>query len=453
MTTLLAIFLFAFAVALMAMMLVQAVRGTHDLFCMRNLFLAGLILFQFVSGGITLWTLEFEDFPLADPLASGTKFCALLTAFLVLFQWSYRRGWFVRARAWRSRSFMHDQKPATLLVFGALFLVLGFILRVVIGRNIPIVGVLADIMAVGVLAGAAGLATWAWAPRLWNPAVALPAAGIIMGAVATTVFLTFGRRDVVSVLITALFAAYHSKWKYQGWLRLGGRLGIIMTAGVLFLAAFSTVRFMTHKESGITDIFLRLTEADVSEGLLNMASGQLAGQNSMWIIENRPPYDPFHSAIYTVSQPIPRVIWPDKPIALGFNMVREASIYRVDPGYNVGAGLIGHIWNDNPYLTLIPYAVFFGLLWRYCDERVRAQPSNPFVILPIVAGSGDMIGLPRGELGLFLFRALTAMISAWIAMRVCAGILRTFGKAPPAPADDFSDAGEYGEQAPSEEAA
>ncbi|MBX3378028.1 MAG: hypothetical protein KF678_13610 [Phycisphaeraceae bacterium] len=451
MNLVLAFIFIVLAVAVVAMMIVQAYRGTHPLLSVRNFFLVGFVIFQLMSAALSLWTLTWGEVTIDSPMTTGVIYLFAATTFLVLFLWSYSRGWWVRRFAWRSRFPFPVYTPSTLLSVGGLLLVVGFVLRIVIGRNVPVLGVLTDVLAVGVLASAAGLAMWAWAPRLWNLAVAVPAGFIILGAIACTVFQTFGRRDVVCVLLTVLFAAYQSHWRHQGWLRLAYRLGGLGVAGLIFLAAFSTVRSTTSQQSDFGDVVRGITEADVGEGLTALASGQFAAANSMWVIENRPdpyPYDPFHSIVYTVTNPIPRIIWPGKPDGLGYAMVRQARVYKFSENFTLGPGIIGHIFNDNPWLTLIPYAILFGLMWRFFDEYLVVHSLNPFITIPAVVGAGEIVGIPRGEVGLFLFRSLAAMFAAWVAMRLCAGYLRAVrgsayatAEASPENEGDEADAG------------
>ena len=70
--------------------------------------------------------------------------CANLAVavFLTLFLVSYGRGWLVRAPAWRSTYPFPAFKTSTLLGLGWMFLILGFVFRIVIGRNVPITSVL-----------------------------------------------------------------------------------------------------------------------------------------------------------------------------------------------------------------------------------------------------------------------------------------------------------------------
>src|SRR6185436_2612842 len=126
---------------------------------------------------------------------------------------------------------------------------------------------------------------------------------------------------------------------------------------------------------------------------------------------------------------------------LGKAMVTEALLLNEREAYNVGPGLIGHIYNDNPGRTRIPYAIFFGLFWRFFDEWVTAHPANPFLVLPVFVGAGDLIGVPRGDLGICLFRFTVSVATAWFMMRQCIVLLRATGRLPRVAAVDLDASG------------
>ncbi len=452
MTLLTALILLALAVLVFLVMIVQGIRRTVELLTVRNLFLAGFLLFQLVSGVLAQLTGQYADVTIREPGSTGLIYIAMVCAFLAVFWLCYNRGWFVTRHAWkRSGSDLPGLSPSAGLSLAVLMLAVGIVLRVVIGRNVPILGVLTDMMGVGVLALAAGLAAWVWAPRLWNPAVAFPAAGVIVIACGTLLFMAFGRRDIVTVVCTVLFAAYYSRWRDLSLTGMTNRLALVGGAGLLLLAAFTTIRAATWEQQDISFLVRGLGEADVGEGIAAMSTGQNAAANSMWTIENYPDefrYNPFASVVYVFTQGIPRAVWPDKPIPLGLKMVRQARVRGTSREYTMGPGIVGHIVHDNPWLTLVPYAAFLGLFCRWLDEHLRVRGSNPFVVLPITAGAGEILGLARGELGLFFFRAVVAMTAAWLAAHLCALLV---GSARGASARARPAWGEADDEAPQEE--
>jgi hypothetical protein len=122
------------------------------------------------------------------------------------------------------------------------------------------------------------------------------------------------------------------------------------------------------------------------------------------------------------------MIYPDKPTALAQVVPKQSgSIAYKAETYNVGPGIIGHIANDNPWLALVPYAVFLGLYLRLLDDLVKWNALNPFVLLPIGVGLGQIIGLARGETGHFMFMGMLNMLGAYVAMQVFVRVATTFG--------------------------
>jgi hypothetical protein len=68
-----------------------------------------------------------------------------------------------------------------------------------------------------------------------------------------------------------------------------------------------------------------------------------------------------------------------------------------------------------------------GAFLRILDEMVRLEPDNPFVVIPVGVALGEIVAIPRGELGLFVFRTIIAIVSAYIGMRMVAKLLVAFG--------------------------
>jgi hypothetical protein len=168
----------------------------------------------------------------------------------------------------------------------------------------------------------------------------------------------------------------------------------------------------------------------------------------MWAIENHPepvPYDTLASLVYFVVHPIPRMLWEDKPVGLGSLMVKQATVSGKGEEYSLGPGLVAHIVNDNPWISLPLYAILLGAGLRILDDLLKRFPNQPYVVLPLGIELGEIIGLPRGELGLFLFRAVSGMACAYFGTILVAKLLRTLGFSSYTP--ESSDP-----QAPDEEA-
>lgn len=408
------------SLALIAMCFVQSQRDEVPLASTRNFFLGGFVIFVSGSGAFALladWT-EGIDLFVEDESSSGLQYTLMMLLFLGIFFFFYKKSGFMMRVADRVRSNFSDTGPYSMLVLAFVTLLLGIFLRFAF-IYVPIVGILALILASGVCAAAAALAVWAWAPRLLNPLVALPAFGIVVTSIGISLTNQFGRRDLLTVLLACLFAAYHSHWKY-----LSKRKAImqVMPLGLGAIIVLSAVSGGRTEEANKQSVFDRLSSFNVTNvmrGSLLLLGGPETANNSMWLIEHRPeptPFNPLHSLVYAVTQPIPRATWAGKPNPLGFTMVSEAGILNRSAEFNYGPGLIGHIENDLPYVALPLYAAFLALAFLFCDRIIKVNPTNPFMIIPFAAGVGDLFGFARGEFGLFLFRATAMMVFVWFAL-------------------------------------
>jgi hypothetical protein len=149
----------------------------------------------------------------------------------------------------------------------------------------------------------------------------------------------------------------------------------------------------------------------------------------MWIIDVRSThggYDPLHSLIYFVTLPIPRDYWPGKPEGLGASVVDEAGIQGVSEEHSWGPGLVGHLYHDIVLISLPLYAAILAFAFRYMDARTMLSAGrDPLAIVVFGSALGQIIGMPRGDLGLFAFNLVAAYAGAWIVGRlVCGSILR-----------------------------
>ncbi len=429
MDTFLAIILLVVAILLVVVMAAQALRGTVDLLSMRNFFLLGFILFQLSSPAMSLITDQWSVLPVTDTPRVAIIYTVLALVFLVCFFVFY--SWGGPARVISAYVTTNAGSPGTtsMMTLAYAFLGLGLFLRFVV-MYVPYLGVAAVALGSGLIVVAVALIGWAWAPRLWNPAVMVPSVILLMVAIFSVLAESFGRRDLVAVVGALAWGAYHGHWKFLGTKALFGRLAVLGFAGIILFGAVTATRNAEKLITSPGDVLRQLGSASPFEGLFDFGTGQFTGANSMWIIQTRPDiveYDTLHTMRYVLSHPIPRRFWPDKPGALGQDLPDQARVRLVSKDLNLGPGIIGHIYNDNPWLAFVPYTIAIALILRIFDELIRQRPYNPFVVLPIAVGIGEIIALPRGEAGLFFVRALVYTAAAWVAMSVVARLLMTVG--------------------------
>lgn len=85
MADLLGTFLILLAPALMLLMLLQQIRGTHPLMSLRNYAIVGAIIYIVISPGRALITEYFGNYPVTNPVAAGLEYTVLLLIFMAAF--------------------------------------------------------------------------------------------------------------------------------------------------------------------------------------------------------------------------------------------------------------------------------------------------------------------------------------------------------------------------------
>jgi hypothetical protein len=435
------------AVGLIGYMIKQAASGKRSLLCVRNFFLLGVIIFQ-VAGAATMYIADhYGEIPPSDPNGTGLKYLGIISLFLAIFVVVYETGWLTRSI--RNRIRTQTPVPGTPALFIIALACLGAaaVCQLIL-KNLGLVGVLSEVMGVGLAAMAAGTAGWAWAGQPRNIAIAVFFVCVFGCAAALTLFEEFGRRSVVGVILAAMWGLYYGGFKYFNFRRAAIPMAVIGAGGLVLVAAVTSTRGLEDgKSRGLSEMVRRLNQADIEDGFLQLLSGQDAASNSMWVMENRPepyPYEPLGSLIYFTVNGVPRQVWPNKPISLGMTMVAQSMVAGKGEGYTVGPGLVGHIANDNPWMALPLYAVLFGAWLRIVDDLIRRYPLQPLVVMPLGVALGEILGLARGELGFFMFRATVGMVTSFLLAVGIARLMRLSGSShgagagaePSLPAED-----------------
>ncbi len=432
---LVALYLLLLAVLVVQRIVRQAIRGQVDLFSIRNLFLAGFIVFQLTSAILGLGFFIFGDVQPTNFFLVPLIYAFMVTVFLWLFAWSYRREWSPLRLVRKSGSGWDGDAGGWILLA---FIMLGFGIGLKMGLiYIPLINILASQAGGGVIAAAAACAGWAWAKNFRNPTIAVLAIAVLAAASALILYQAFGRRPVLGVLLAFGWALYWGAWRTLPVGALLRRISIWGTASIVLLVAYTASRSAAaqYDKRGITEMLRAIVDIrsdDFTAGITAVFSGQNAGGLSMWSIEtygSSYPYDPLHQVKYLASIPVPRQYWAGKPEPLGKLIVDHGYIRRKGSGnkYNVGPGIIGHAAHDFPWIALPLYAVGIGFLLRCMDEKVRWSPHVPVALLPMGVALGQVLALPRGESALFLFEGAVAITGAWIFLRLGGRIVSLFG--------------------------
>jgi hypothetical protein len=419
MQSLLAVIQIVLGFTLVSMVLVQGHNRTVPILSARNFFYFGLSIFQITSAAIAFWFEDYWETPVGDPAKIGSIYTSALITFLIIFEVVYRTGWFSFGLPRKLMTRFRVPTDAAMLTLSTVLIGFALLCKFVL-IYIPVFGVLSALMATALAAAAAGIFCWTAPKRLFNPAVITVGVFVLGAAFVVGTYQAFGRRDILSVMTGCLWGAYHGHYKYLPLRRSLIPLASVAGVGVLVLAAFTAARSHDNTKLSQGEMNTRMAQADLKAGLIDLLSGQYAAGNSMWLIQSRPesfPYDTLHSLRYATTQIIPRDWYPGKPVALGLTMVPEAGM-NVNRGdsFTLGPGLMGHVFNDNPWVALPLYPIILGVILHIFDRLLRYQPSNPFIVIPIGGALGECIALARGEFGLYLFRLVLSTITVYLAM-------------------------------------
>jgi hypothetical protein len=437
-TALAIILLAAQLLVVLSIIVRDLVNPERDALTMKGMFLTGYALFQPGSGLFTLITGEVDVVGPNDIGTSGVIFALMSWLFLLLFLWCYKHAG-PAARFGRRESPKWEVSDMSLLLIGFVSLVGGVLLRDLIG-TIPVLGVLTIMLSAGFFTSACGCAAWAWARNPGNPVKSMIALFIVSGTALALLQNAFSRRGLVAAVMSVIWSVYFAAWRGRS------RAGLVVLAlliggiGFGFVLLQSATRGTKGRGGSIMeyiDAFTRIESRDLVDPALAMASGQFAGVNSMWLIETIPaqhPYWPMHSIWYFVTQPIPRVIWEGKPWSVGNEMVHMVGVTGVKRDeFSLGPGIIGHVNVDFPFIALPLYAWLIAAALRYLDERVATNAASALIVVPISAATSQVLGMPRGELGLFAFNALAWSVGGWLAVHSLGRWLRQSGAADDPP--------------------
>lgn len=425
-TTILGIYLVLFSIALIVIMRVDAARERCPLLSTRNFFLVGIILFQSSSGAVTLLMGETErGAELEDYTLPGLVFCTILTVFVALFLWLYRSLGVVDRLA-LARTRIRTCSPSRLLWAGILVTLIGITLRFA-GMGIPYVAVLLPQLSAGCLCAGIALVATAWARSVFNLAIASILAVTLAASSATLLVGAFGRREIIGLFFSIVWALYFEKWRYMPVSRLFPRLTFAVAGLSLAVLVFSASRVggqnVDRSLGQQVERLLQIEWENVQGRFFDAVSGQFAGGISMYLYDARlkdSAYDPLHSLAYFVTLPIPRDFWPGKYEGLGFTAPDVAGVTRVADEFSWGPGLVGHLCNDIVFLSLPIYTIILAAAFRYMDVRTASSIRDPMAVAVFGSALGQGLGMPRGEIGLFAFNLLAAIVGAWLFSRVAA---------------------------------
>jgi hypothetical protein len=124
--------------------------------------------------------------------------------------------------------------------------------------------------------------------------------------------------------------------------------------------------------------------------------------------------EPFRGLIWYVTNPIPRSIWPEKPLSLSGEISEQQRVVG-----NIAPGVIGHGWAEMGFIGILYYAAFLGFLVGAADRLLQLRAANPFFVILMGSALGQIIAMSRGDTPLFLLNATMPFLFAMAVMYGC----------------------------------
>jgi hypothetical protein len=421
----LTIFGWLFIAAMLAVVIIPWATRKADLFTSWNLFLIGSANFvgfdSVASGsGAFQWGIFSSSIIYSYIIAASVFY---LFAFLAYYCWKFpRKQAGKRLRMW-PRAEGNTLIPMLLLCL--MLAVWG-----IATPNIEGVAQLGYQLGVPATVLAATFVTVNWLRRPFNGTLALVWISVFAFALVMSVFGTTGRRSILSVFLILPICLYWMILRYKLVRVTAIPLAFLCFLVYSLVAAHNEIRhrymgkasYMTPAQEAVETIKLLPTALFNTRGpMRSLPSGSVdASMICMQIFPRDFPTEPFACIKFILANPIPRVWWPDKPSALGSWLSRRVPVWYQMGEVNISMGVVGHGYHEGGMHMLIFYGLLLGGVMRFFDELLIRQSDNPFLLGILAASSGNIIGLSRGDLALFMLLILGTVI--------CTLVLRFVGR-------------------------
>lgn len=431
----------------------------------RNLFLAGFAYFYGVGGFFTPTVYKWADRFVASDVGFE-QLALLMPLFLLIFLPFSAIGFRLRAM---TKFIPKIEVPITtpgIIVSALVLLAIASVFAFIPATSY--IGLLAYQFRAGMAACATGLALFYLLAQRFNPAAWAIFISFFLASALISITGGAQRRFVLSTLIMVPWAWYFFALRFKNPVGVALRFGALATIAFLALTVYSRFRHGgqdygfkgARLETRIQQLSDALDDPVVDEGIVDLMLFTDTANNTMFIIEAYPDsfrFTPFAGAVWVIVNPIPRAIWPGKPLALG-EIIQD----QMEATANLGPGVIGHGWSEAGYFGVIYYAIFFGLVVGVIDRALYERAWNPYFVCWVACNSGNVLALPRGDTPLFTLQIAASLVSSGLVLYGLKTTLGIFFGAfapiyPPVPGDDSMlpadehDGYDYDEYAPDEQ--
>ena len=421
-----ALYLWLLAALLAGWMIAQFIREKAELISMRNVFLAGFIIYQLSSPAMSLFSNNTAQFRIASMRNAGLEYCFKTTLFLGLFFFFYHKGWPVKKLATKLPTPQKMLTEQGLIVVSIALAVLAVVIKAL--YVVPVLAYAALFVSMGCATVSVGVVVWWWSQRQGNIVRLSIALGVIALNLVSVMGGNFGRRPLLAIFGAAIWSFYYARVRYsKNRVRVIVVLVLFAVVPAIAAAMFTSARSQDFKTTGSVEMIQQVfRDANILDGLADLLSGQNVGEASLWCMDVFPEHlqrDHLLSLRYVFVANIPRAWWPDKPYVLSTRIADMADIQGVRQdrakgggGVTIPPGIMGYAEAEGGLYAVVVYALWMALMIRFLDELVMTHVRRPTVVIPVAASLGNMLGLARGDLAIFVVAAIWAILASFFTL-------------------------------------
>lgn len=414
---------------------VPYLRMRQHLLTAKNLFMLGYMNFLGVSSiqAAVYWN-EFQMSRYADMTPRAvTAYILLSWVFFGVLVLSYNNPRWV---PWRVLTF--HKVPALGSPGFNLFVLLGFIFAFFGGLVLVQVAGVAQIGYIcgqPLSIGIAAICFYRWLQEKHNPLwLCLTCSSFAMSLLLSMIGTT-GRRPLLSLLLSYIIVIY---WTHSRPFLYRFRIVLIVAVTALFvgqlLGAYSGIRHRVGNVMQNTrleqthDIIesVRMTIQRSADPNIMLSSGLLGGDTAsisigaseLYLYDPNWEREPLHALKAVLVNPVPRILWPSKPEALGQTLPRDLGQWRF--GYiNWGPGTVAHAVHDVFWLAVWLYPLLIGTFLRWIDDQLAGHPKNFYILALLASVSGHIIAFSRGDFTVFTINIVGGALGIYGCLWIC----------------------------------
>jgi hypothetical protein len=192
-----------------------------------------------------------------------------------------------------------------------------------------------------------------------------------------------GGRRIIGVTVGAALLA---------WVQTnpGARIKNMIVVAVGAVAMAWTAQLMLNiRTTGYEDFLTRGSEYDylhIDDNFLRLAQ-------IIDLVPEQRPYVYSQQVVFTLVRPVPRVLWPNKPVSPGFDLAAEVGM----KGLSLSSSILGEWYMSLGWAALLFGGLLHGGLAKTINSLPRSGAGNPIVyalaVMVLVAGMRSMLDL------------------------------------------------------------